>query len=219
MDTSPHVIKQVAREALSLGLSAELEVSKSITRNYGGPLLENAAIAEQHWPIAASVNPAPNNITDPTVPHTPSGYINPWVATTGPGLSHVSTSPPLLLESRSNNKPTETPAVADTHGALFGNTPVLSPPVMHEPFRTSGSSGGTPPIADLRSRIGPYSINFKNAARHRHGEIPPRNNLGVATEDATLGGIKRLGGIWVYCARGFDALLVSLRSGILGGIY
>ena len=48
---SPLLIRQAIQEAFDLGLKTELEVSKHITLVYGGVLLENAALIEQHWPI------------------------------------------------------------------------------------------------------------------------------------------------------------------------
>ena len=50
---SPAMIHQVAQEALAIGWPTELEATEHITVNYGGPMLGNAAIVEQHWPLRA----------------------------------------------------------------------------------------------------------------------------------------------------------------------
>ena len=48
---SPLLIKQAIREALESGMASELEASRHLTILYGGLLLENATLVEQHRPI------------------------------------------------------------------------------------------------------------------------------------------------------------------------
>ena len=51
MFLSPKLISQIIQEAVDLGWNTELQVTKHITSNYGGSLLDNAALVEQHWPV------------------------------------------------------------------------------------------------------------------------------------------------------------------------
>ena len=56
---SPVLIKQDIQEALDPGLMTELEASKHLTVRYGGLLLGNAALVEQHVGIRTLSRPRP----------------------------------------------------------------------------------------------------------------------------------------------------------------
>ena len=59
MFLSPTISRQIVQEAIDLGRATELQVTKHITSNYGGIILDNAALVEQYWPLGAK---APSNI-------------------------------------------------------------------------------------------------------------------------------------------------------------
>ena len=109
---SPTMIGQVIQEDLALGVTTELEAVKYITVNYGRPLLDNAALVEQHWPHAAPTNPANHH-----------GTTNP----------HISPTTSIAMECAPQSKPMQTPFGAAT-------TPVsnLTGPFSHHPTPSKG---------------------------------------------------------------------------------
>ena len=214
---SPTMIKQVIQEALGLGLQSELEVPKHITVNYGGPLLENAALVEKHWPIFATVN----TNTDPQKQTDASAIPNNPLLTPKP-LEHPAQTnttlgdPSPLLASAHTRQPMLAGGADLIHPASaltnqFTSAPVLPPPIIHSPFSNLGS---TAQISSGPNGPGAFDTNWQTAVCHHLDRIA--SNPEVATKHGTLEGIKRLEEIWVYAARGFDTLPVALRPGIIG---
>ena len=126
---SPTLIKQAIFERLDLGLKTELEVSKHMTVLYGGLLMGNASLVEQHWPLAGSTRtPA-----QPT--HFVQGPTAPRTTTTGPpyALGRAPTIP---------NPWTPRGSMGCTHAAP-GTAPTIFPPVAH--FDAGGYSANNSP--------------------------------------------------------------------------
>ena len=138
---SPTMIRQVLQEALALGLQTELEVSKHITANYGAPLLENAALVEQHWPLAVNVTQAsPPAVSHPSTGKTydraPSGHLPSPTTSINPltAISHIpipvpgspfDTAQPQYLPPTYHNSPIFPPL---RYARLFPQVTLLSAP-------------------------------------------------------------------------------------------
>ena len=81
---SPVLIKQAIGECFDLGLKKELDVSKHLTVMYGGLLMENAVLVEQHWPIEmVSTNTTPRGGGQDTLNSNMLGYPNSTTVTHG----------------------------------------------------------------------------------------------------------------------------------------
>ena len=78
---SPLLIRQAIQEATDLGLKTELEISKHLTLVYGGVLIENAALVEQHWPIMGPQPGVPaagvSQSSTPLTPRKPDSTLHP----------------------------------------------------------------------------------------------------------------------------------------------
>ena len=87
------------------------------------------------------------------------------------------------------------------------------PPIIHSPYNLLNAESKQCHGLHGAPGLGPYDANFQNAVCHHLDKLA---NPDVDTKHGTLEGIKRLGEIWVFCARGFDTLPVALCPGILG---
>ena len=189
---SPLLIQQAIREAWDLGLSTELEASRHLTLTYGGLLLDNAALVEQHWPI---LGPKPTPKPDTTAATAPAG------------------APPLFTHKIPQNM-----------SASIGLTPPQQPTIRANTYY-GGCGGGYSPLRPAPGVIPPQpTINtpiqtsvlggaFETTVCHHLDKIAHPE---VTTKAGSLESIKRMGGIWVYCARGFDTFPVYLCPGIVG---
>ena len=192
---SPKLIQQAIQEAWGLGIRAELDVSRHLTALFGGSLLENAALIEQHWPLlgpqrdhAQPPVPTPSQNPVRTSPQIAEPFstqrVNPFMATTLSSPT-ITTVPNPLLKGGGGSAPSLGPGV------------IPPQPTVNTPLRTS-----------------PFSDAFQSTVCHHLDKIAYPDV--TPAKDGTFESIKRLEEIWVFCARGFDSFPVHLCPGIVG---
>ena len=241
---SPSLMRQAVQEALDLGRGggAELEATKHIALNYGGRLVGNAALVEQHWPTGhgcnalpnptATADPTPYSISPPPTVLTIQPLPTPPPPTDKPVLNYTLPNP----ISSSTGPPAVPPLVAGGSGpSTFAPhpTPTLpevspGPPPAHASVNPTGSiqpathpqaiptllAGVATPKPPISAPVSAVSDpSFQNEVRRHLGNI---DNPESVTKSGTLEGAKRPEEIWAYVARGFDTFSVALRHGIVG---
>ena len=227
----PTLIKQAIQDCLGLCLKKELDVFKHLTVSYGGLLMENAALVDQHWPPSSSpqnpqtgLNTLANSGPDP-LPSGMIGYRNTTTASHGnpPLLStNLLSGPFLLLQRHSHSRDTSLPRAGCLPAYLatrirhisLGSLPILAP--ILKPTHSYGP-GFIPPQPRNQTPVsgGLGETSFQSTALHHLGRLANPESQ-TPSKSGTFESIKRVGEIRAYCARGFDTFPVLLPQGIVG---